>query len=469
MCYQIYKTFRPPKNIVFCLINTASQYQNSWAKELVKNSADFEISTITGVGYDVVVGNSADEMLPKLSSLYSHAVVCAMGTIWADNKDFFTLLDEKCTTEFFVMGHILDKKTGYYELHPQCFVINLKTYTDLGHPELGSPQLDSPHIQLAPIRSEENFHDDYTPMSVKTGNINKQYHHKCHGWNILSIGFNNNLEVIPFPVEMRDSKRYFYPDDQKDFDHLSKFYLETTVASRHWINPFGTSGTLIENSFHGPLSNLVTTCNGLDWVKYLIKYGYTDNTRVRFVDYNLSFLQFTKDMLLWDGKDYIEYLDQIDVSYFGFLNLPKHIFYGVKDNLNQRWQQFKDETHWEEHWDRIKSDVSFEFVYHDFLHQEPVGDSWIDSTFNSEQSLINLSHVYNYHSTGIFYSLPYRIEAENQTIKLLKETVPDAMIFFDQRSWKGYYRYDYNSLYTRANLLDTVELAQLDLPIWHKI
>jgi hypothetical protein len=466
MSFQTFKSIRDTtKSTVFCIIDSTDQYPTPWLTELVKNSADYEITNLTGNGYDVLVGNDEDELLRIAAESYDHAVVSLMGTIWGDCIDFYSLLDEKVKEDWFLIGHILDKKSAYYELHPQCYLINLILYQSLECPTIGKRTLYIKHEQFIPIRSEENHHDDYTPVWVKAGHDRAIFEHQCHGWNILRLAFENNLSVLVFDEGFRNSKRYFYPDDGNPVQHQSKFYLETTVAARHWINPVGTAPVL-DYKLQGPLKNLVTTCNGIDWILYLKKYGFEHGTKVKFVDYNMMFLEFTKRLLEWDGVDYIEFLNKFGQEKTEFLGLPNNTWYGVKNDLEKRWHEFKEEVNWDSTWSEIRQNVTFEFCYKDFLHEE-VGHDWIDSSYNDHRTLINLSHVFSYHSTAIFYTLLYRLQLENRTIEQLKNTVPEAWVIFDQRAYKGFRYYDLESKFAQARNLSTVDIKELTKPIWH--
>jgi hypothetical protein len=467
MPYQIYnKINNTNDNIVCCIVDTLHQYNDPWIKELIKNNADWELSTMTGKGFDVIVGNDEDEILKVASSLYSHAIVFSMGTILAGNVSFFDLIRKKCSSDFFLMGHVLDRKDGYYELHEQCYIINLKHYKELECLPIGKTEYFSFHEQIEPNRSVLNFHDDYTPVEVSSGSISKQYIHKRHGWNILSAGFKNNLKIIPFTEDIRNSKRYFYPDDEEKIKNQSIFYLEMNVASRNWINPFGTSEIFPSKNLTDNLSNLVTPCNGLDWIKYLLTFGFDNKTRVRFVDYNILFLEFTKNLILWDGKDYIEFLDSFGNEKNSYLGLSNNTWYSSKDENYKKWVEFKESLNWENAWKEIQNSVSFEFYYKDFLILD-FGKDWIDNTFNDSRTLINLNHVFNYHSTGILYPLKYRICLENSIIQQLQSVVPNAHVYFEHRSWKGFKPYDQNSNFTQAKNLETIDLKDLKITPWH--
>lgn len=463
-----------PKNIVFCILDNINDYPSTWVQELVKNSIDFEIGTITGKGFDVLVGFDENQILQRASTTYDYAVVSSCGTVWADNLDFFNYLPDACNEELFVEGHILDKKEAYYELHEQCYIINLKKYKELGCPVIGSRNLGEMHTQTKPIRSDDNFHDDYTPTSITAGTERTNYYHKCHGWNIISVGLENGYSIKPFRKELRYSKKYLYPDNHAEIrNRLSEFYLETNVASRNWVNLFttATNGLNMGPSLDGPLNAFITPANGIDWVHYLTHHGYDQNTVVRFTDYNLLSLEFMKELISWDGADYVGFIEDFGERKSTFLKLPKNIWFGMKNDIETKWNKIIESYDWVNLWKSIVNTVKFEFRYKDFLHyQGPNGedkDYWIDESFNHPRTLINLNHVFSYHSTGVFYNLRYRLEMEDFTLRRLKEQVPEAYIFFDHRSFKGFRPYNKNSLQGRVKDIELVNIKELTVPTWH--
>lgn len=158
---------------------------------------------------DILVSDATEDMCLQSASAYDYAIVYRDGHKFIDRDLFVAEINKD---NFFIMGHILDREYigAYYELHIQCYVINLNTYRKLGCPSIGQQEFHASHTQLQPNRSDENYHDDYTPWWVTPGQQLKQYKHKPHGWNILSIAFNNNLPVIVFNSALRKAKKFNY-------------------------------------------------------------------------------------------------------------------------------------------------------------------------------------------------------------------------------------------------------------------
>lgn len=160
---------------------------------------------------DILVDNLTEDSCLQLAAQqdYDYAIVYRDGHEF-QNRDVF--VEEMSKNKFFIIGHILDRShiNAYYELHVQCYVIDLAIYKALKCPIIGQQTFHSSHWQILPERSDENYHDDYTPWWVKTGHRTVQYEHKPHGWNILSTAFNNNLPVLVFNNTMRNAKKFNY-------------------------------------------------------------------------------------------------------------------------------------------------------------------------------------------------------------------------------------------------------------------
>ncbi len=187
--------------IVFCIVDNTSQIKSNWTTELVKNLSDFVLSNIVQKGYTVLQGVNEDALLASTSA-YKHAVVLSTGTEYTNGSAFFEAVEDAVTQDYFLQGHIPNRDTGYFELHNQCYIINLETYRSLGMPEIGKFSVYDSHTQVEPICSDEHIHDDYTPIWIKSGTVEKEYQHKWHGWNILSVAFENNLP----DMEWKDGK-----------------------------------------------------------------------------------------------------------------------------------------------------------------------------------------------------------------------------------------------------------------------
>lgn len=275
-------------NIVFCIVNDISTYSNEKIKITIQNILDFTISNLYTKGYKFFIGEDEDKLLSEALS-YDYAVVMSPGTEYLNGFSFFNSLEQLLQQDFFLAGHILDrtKYDAYYELHHQCYVINLKYYKQLNQPVVGKLEYDSPHTQTNPLRSIENWHDDYTPKFVSSGTDIQTYKNKCHGWNLLSLAFKNYLPVIVFDESIRNNKKHYYPESEHDFYQLEEFIeYKFNYCKNEFVH---TDNTEWSNDINENYEQIILPASGTLYLN-LINRG-----TVIFYDYNQRALDYWKE------------------------------------------------------------------------------------------------------------------------------------------------------------------------------
>jgi len=274
-------------NIAFCFVDNTRSY-SSGIRELIKNQADGVLANVYNKGYPVYQWLDEDELLKHVASLgYTHAVVFSTGTEFTNGSKFFDAIEELTNVDFLVAGHVLDRSDAYYELHHQCYVVNLFHYNMLEQPMIGKQELGAEHTQTVPYRTTNNYHDKYTPRAVAKGNEFKAYNHKCHGWNILSIAFDNNLPVVVFNTDIRENKIHFYPESPVDFyKQLGWAYHRLTYCQTTFVH---TSNTETVNLPIKKYKQIVTPASGIWFSDYL-----APDATVIMYDYNQSSLDYWK-------------------------------------------------------------------------------------------------------------------------------------------------------------------------------
>lgn len=347
---------------VYIIVDRTNDYDNDWIKELVKNITDYTVSNIYGENYDVLVGVDEDQLLVYAANYgYLNAVVLSSGTEFINGASFFNNVKSVINDDFFIMGHILDRGVAYYELHHQCYIINLKKYNMLGRPVVGDTILGESHQQFSPQRSQENIHDNYTPTWIKHGNCIKQYDHKLHGWNILAVGLAAGYSIQVFADEFRNNKKYYYPENKKEFNNQ----LSWSYARERYC---------------------------------LDKHVHKENTEI--VD--IEELDFDCVITPASGTWFIPYISK---------NLPVKVIYY---DYNQSSLDY-----WKEHAIKIDN-VSYEYVNINLLG---VCDYSLLIPEHTGKTIINLSNIFCYEGTCMFTSLEYRLNKENQILKYIPKNV----------------------------------------------
>lgn len=188
-----------------------------------------------------------------------------------------------------------------------------------------------------------------------------------------------------------------------------------------------------------PLSiihQLITPAAGINWIEYLLKYGYDSSTVVRFTDCNYYALTCMKHILQWDGQDYPSFIKNLGSDSFNFLDMPWDA--GIKNihNLELDWMNFLNTyPDWLTQWSHIKSSITFQFKHIDFYDVNNNIKDWVDDRPNT---FINLSNIFAYFASGPFYSVDARLAAETHIIKQLQQDRPDAFVNFQKRADGGF-------------------------------
>jgi len=278
------------KKIVFCFLDTLHLCQDNFTKEIIKNQSDYVISSLVSKRFNVYQGNDEDSLLQSAAlDNYEYAVLFSTGTEFINGKIFFNKLKSIVYEDFFICGHILDREDAYYELHHQCYIINLKIFTKLKMPIVGKYQWNSPHQQIEPYRSEENYHDNYTPKTVGKGTKIRDYQHKCHGWNILSVALINDCKILTFDEDFRSGKKHHYPESRKDFyKSLQWFYYRERECNNNFVHKENTE---FKRRLCKKYDQIVIPASGTLYLDLI------DKGQVIIYDYNQKSLDYWKDNL----------------------------------------------------------------------------------------------------------------------------------------------------------------------------
>ena len=409
-------------DIIFICVDNTQLIQNDEHRTIIKNIADYSISNICSKGYDLINTLDVNQVLPTITKKYSHAVVFDADTEFLGSI-FFNQLTELCSKDFFLAGHVLDRHEGYFELHSQCYVINLKKYAQYNMPNITQIQMNATHEHLEPIRSVENYHDEYTPLWIKSGTVKKQYQHKWHGNEILSMALENQENVLIFDPIIRNSKRCYYAQYEEDFIKNSEFIHDRyKFAKNKLFYPINTEEPQ-QLQIAGPIMQLITPASGLNWLFYLHKYGYTDNTLISFYDHNENALRYIKNIVeKFKGKDYYSFLKSV-----------------MPTNTND-WINSKEEI--DLHFDKIKHLWHIVEHLHFSFHHCDILKNFSVPVINDHNTIVNLSNVFCYEPNAAFVSLTQRINAENNLINYLKKHKEKISLILSDHAWSGLVHYN---------------------------
>lgn len=451
------------KKIAWCLVDNLTICQSNLAKEVMSNLSDQFIFKCSSAGYDIFIGSQEDLLLAEVSSepFYSHAVMLSTGTSLKLNEKLFGAIESLCSKDFFIAGHILDRKENYYELHHQFYVVNLLEYNELGKPAIGNED-NVPHVKLKPIRSEENVHDDYVPLWIRLGSEFTEYQKKMHGWNILSTGLDHHKTIIDLGLDVRNSKKYLY----YEYDHVfikefSEIHYNMFLGS-NFVPGWNTDQLNHDIQFSGPVEQYITTGTGFNWIKNLQLLGYNQDTEIVFTDVNPNCLRFMKLLVTeWDGNNYAEFYKKFiqGIVPNGPTKLPENYF----ELVDNKWKEVVGTlTDWPTQWRKIQN-LKFKFININYTAQYDL--SWI---IPHKKTLMNLSDLFCWTPFISISSLKYRIACENRLITTLNSIDPNIVLMLTARAADQFRKVESQQYYGQVDQFDLTDINELIRPPWHQ-
>jgi len=411
--------------IVWCIVDNHERCASGWAKEISINLTDHMLFKLDMFNFDILIGTDEDELLLCASLDYEHAVVVASGTSFTLADRIYGLVEELCTKDFFIAGHILDRGEAMPELHHQFYVVNLKEYSENAWPSIGKGK-------------------EFNSLDAL-----------WHGHNIMRIAGDRAIDIGD---DIRNAKKYLY----YEYDHV--FLKE--VSSIYYNQFFATNFFAAWNSddlrtsiqFNGPVDQYVTVGIGLHWVRNLELVEFTDNTSVIFTDINNSCLMYMKKLIeTWDGKDYVEFYKQNTPSMPNGQSVIPESYY---DKTQLEWEQFVATfDDWPAMWNRVRQ-LHFKYILTDYT--ATYNFDWLES---GKRTLMNLSDLFTHTPYVFLHSLKYRIACENKLFNLLVAKDPEITVMLTSRATDGFI--ENNQLVAKAKDFKLTNIEELKCPPWH--
>jgi len=455
MIQKIFTTLNK-KPILICIHDILDNCISGWSKEIAKNLSDYMIQRFLKYGYDVYIGKDENELINSGLAQYTHVVIIAAGTSPKLSDRLIGAIEKKCSENFYIAGHVLDREEKYFELHHQFYIINLEKHIELNCPILGEVS-DETHKKIKPISITN---DGHVAQELIRGIEEHEYRGTMHGWNILTVALDNNVRIIDIGNDIRNNKKYFY----YEYDHV--FLKESTeLFYNHYmfnnmVVPFNSDSISKELNYNGPIDQYITLGTGINWVENLHLIGFTENTEVFFTDINPLVLQFMRSMVInWDGKDYVDfYLQQ------QFL-LPNSLPYNYDNYIlqaRQQWKSFLERVNnWEEKWNNVRK-LKFNFISIDYMSE--YNFDWFKSGKNT---LFNASDMFDHIPSIFLQSMKYRIAAENRFLNRLKNKDDGIFLLWSGRSAEAFLPEDQKPKFQKVSEIDLIDIDRIHRPYWH--
>lgn len=316
---------------------------------------------------------------------FEWAAVVALGNNLQDQSLMWLNIEHAKEQNSPLSGHILDRG-GYYHLHPQWFVIDLKEYQAIGCPAFEETTGPVKITTRVTERSAENIHDGYTPLWIKSQSDQTTEYSSDYGYfglNVISTFINAGYNIVNVPQDIRQRKNYCYPE--YNHDDIVKLIADPTYKPEDQNGPmwwFANSVEELTTSLrigyyvlntenlylnHDLLSKkldcFIGVSSGIKPVCVVGQDCFADNTRVHLFDISPAAIKWQKYLHeSWNGD-----FDSFELTFNNFKNSNPNLrpiyFASQSIDTNISWvlkgtgitkEQFK--TYWQKY---KKMDVTF--------------------------------------------------------------------------------------------------------------
>lgn len=264
-----------------------------------------------------------DDTLDQVQTKY--AVVIQEGIFFFDHIDnnFLKSVIENIN-DYALIGHVLDKKERYYHLHQQQFILDVENWRSINKPSFNCQSGSVVNIE----RSQDNFHDDYTPTWIKQTQGSTSYDKLKFGGYVISELLKNNYNVRPFNVNERHVKKFVYYDIKEQVSNMLSY---EKINPYSFYYPKTTSTT--KRLFTENANKYITVANAVESL-YKIKDIYKNITSIDFYDVSITALIFTEHFIKnfkGDYKNFVKEFDTMGARPWTTLDLKNEDYYQLND------------------------------------------------------------------------------------------------------------------------------------------
>ncbi len=429
------------KKIAFGVLDNSHKSKNETIKNVSKNAMEFWLEQLCKEFKNnnmISIDSNANKLLEWASeNNFNYLVVSSLGTTykkkgrnwWKELERFF-----QSDPDFAIIGHILDRKEKFYELHEQTFVVNIKWWEQRNKPFIGeanniaeaqSMSRSLPNV----IRSDENHHDDYTPLWIKKGIGSKKYIQLQFGWNIIAEALRSGYTIESFNDKLRTSKHYFYPETKFESMKHTALIHKQLQSHIHFIanteDPYK-----VNKDITGSFDTVVCTAGGFTPIIRAWGTDLEPEAKVVVIDTSHLAIKFSRDIV--DGfisksidiYDFENTLRNMMLKYMP--DDKRNIVYDrdifqSQDNIETMQKLYAQIANdgLAQYISKVIPQLNFNWILEDLFNVEEAYQRISLASKESNKVLLNLSNVYTYYNTSLLYNASTRYHLYRELLKKL--------------------------------------------------
>lgn len=324
------------KNVVLLYDNLTSS--NLEYREKLKDYTEFHFLSISS-NPDWKVCHTAnlhDSLVKYVNEGYKWAFINALGHVVSD---LYTLTRCISYCEYHgvpMLSHIIAREKQFPSVDPQFICLDLNKWRKAGYPRFElAKEWFPPKERPLVIRSEENYHDSYTPHWIKADENKEKFVYREYsdhfGIDVVTQFLERGFTLPNFNDTIRNRKFYLYPNSNFDLvyyfmctgkllpitleNRYPRLTLENTVYKEYknlsnTVYPLN-SEPLVDSLFYKqsvskfdrPVDHLICVASGFKFLFLLNHLEFTTKTKVTFIDISVPGLNYQLFLRKhWDGN-----------------------------------------------------------------------------------------------------------------------------------------------------------------------
>lgn len=413
------------KDICVCIwYEPDDKYFSDVVDEARRNLADFYMTEFKATNINVISIQSVQEGIKRtIESNQKYMLCIRVGTITHLSPILLNgIYDQLQSDDYKFLGHILEHENGSFYIHPQFFLLDAVWATE-NNVNGFAKRNDWKHWTGHVIeRSEESFHDGYTPTWLKGTDELKEYECHGYGYDLIEQLASTKSKFAPWqePVRHKKDFAYAYVNEFEalkakthimNFANQNKTYVcNTETVDIEFLNDFKQC-----DQIYIPASGILTFI----W-PYLLNAKH-----IHVYDSNpYSIMVYRKLFEEWDGTNYADFIRNNFPIYDDQLFVATEYLDEANESVNRCGEEFLS-------WWRDK-EFTVNFLTVNIFSRS----TWprLRRGLENKKTLINLSNIMHYYATSVFLSTEEKYQILDFLREYLEQYIDKDNLFFYGKS-----------------------------------
>jgi len=418
-------------------LDISDKIKDTTSLALSKNITEYWVQEIANYVLETACKQNPDELLSWADEIgLKYVMIISIGSNLSKRQNLLNEIPDFLAQhpDLCIAGHLLDKKDKFYELHHQCYIINIEWWREAGRPKMGSEDQNIIWSTTEPTRSEENWHDDYTPHWVAPGVQQKEYTGRRFGWNIMDTALKQGKKLYSFTEIIRDSKYYLYPE--VSFDVHTKLF-EVMNHMQGYTHFVANTETPPDRMLETDIQGAICTSGGITPLLSAYISNLKPYSKITIFDFSPLSLTLQREITK-PGFDFKNFKD----SFYKIVGSVDFSMFRAETNID-KMQEIIDKLMPQGLEDFIRDvwpTMNIQFFNYNFFETYRLRN--LLDRHIGEKTYIHLTNILHYQNSAWLYSSTHRYNIENDVFNIFSELGYETFYLYQNRpginmNWRG--------------------------------